>query len=83
MEVKWLVILIVSIVVSFIIGWFLSRATIRKKYDGILQIGTSLDADTDEERDRFQFIFMTELEDLQNQKEFVMKIEHSQNSQPV
>lgn len=83
MEVKWLVILIVSIVVSFIIGWFLSRVTIRKKYDGILQIGTSLDADTDEERDRFQFIFMTELEDLQNQKEFVMKIEHSQNSQPV
>ena len=83
MEVKWLVILIVSIVISFIIGWFLSRATIRKKYDGILQIGTSLDADTDEERDRFQFIFMTELEDLQNQKEFVMKIEHSQNSQPV
>ena len=83
MEIKWLVILIVSIVVSFIIGWFLSRATIRKKYDGILQIGTSLDADTDEERDRFQFIFMTELEDLQNQKEFVMKIEHSQNSQPV
>ncbi len=83
MEVKWLVILIVSIVVSFIIGWFLSRATIRKKYDGVLQIGTSLDADTDEERDRFQFIFMTELEDLQNQKEFVMKIEHSQNSQPV
>lgn len=83
MEVKWLVILIVSIVVSFIIGWFLSRATIRKKYDGILQIGTSLDADTDEERDRFQFVFMTELEDLQNQKEFVMKIEHSQNSQPV
>lgn len=83
MEVKWLVILIVSIVVSFIIGWFLSRATIRKKYDGILQIGTSLDADTDDERDRFQFIFTTELEDLQNQKEFVMKIEHSQNSQPV
>ena len=83
MEVKWLVILVVSIVISFIIGWFLSRATIRKKYDGILQIGTSLDADTDEERDRFQFIFMTELEDLQNQKEFVMKIEHSQNSQPV
>lgn len=83
MEVKWLVILIVSIVVSFIIGWFLSRATIRKKYDGILQIGTSLDTGTDEERDRFQFIFMTELEDLQNQKEFVMKIEHSQNSQPV
>ena len=83
MEVKWLVILIASIIVSFIIGWFLSRATIRKKYDGILQIGTSLDADTDDERDRFQFIFTTELEDLQNQKEFVMKIEHSQNSQPV
>lgn len=77
MEVKWIIILAVSILVSFVLGVFVGSRRKKIKYDGQLVIGKT------EDRDQFQFIFETELEDLKNQKTLTMEIIHSQNLQVV
>lgn len=86
MEGKWLLINIIAVLVivaiSFFIG-YLAHSLKKKKYDGTLLIETVLDEENGESRDRFQFIFATELEDLTKQTELIMKIEHSQNSQSI
>ena len=80
MDAKWWiingVILAIVVVLSFTVG-HATGVTRRKKYDGTLLIGTV------EDREQYQFIFTTELEDLEKQAVLVMKIEHSQHSQPI
>ena len=76
MEVKWIVLTVFVIIIAFLLGYLLGGRQ-KRKYDGTLFIGTV------EDRDQFQFIFSTELEDLQKQTELIMKIEHSQNPQSL
>ena len=86
MDAKWWIIngLILAIVVilSFTLG-LATGVTRRKKYDGTLLIGTVHDEERGEDRDQYHFIFTTEMEDLAKQAVLIMKIEHSQNSQPI
>ena len=77
MEVKWYIILATAVILSFIIGFFLGGKFRKTHYDGRLVIGTI------EDRDQFQFIFTTELEDLQKQDKLIMQIVNTQNSQPL
>ena len=77
MEVKWLVIIAAACILSFFVGFLVGRAGKHKKFDGKLVIGTV------EDRDRFEFIFTTELEDLQNQKQLTMEIVKAQNLQAL
>ena len=77
MEVKWIAIIVLAVIFSFLIGFFLGRHFSKKHYDGQLVIG-ELD-----DREQFQFIFSTELEDLREQKELTMQIVTAQNSQAV
>lgn len=77
MEVKWLVIITAACFLSFFVGFLIGRATKHMKVDGKLVIGTV------EDRDRFEFIFETELEDLQNQKQLTMEIVKAQNLQTL
>ena len=76
MEVKWIILIVIAIISAFLFGYLIGTKR-NRKYDGTLFIGTV------EDRDQFRFIFSTELEDLQKQTELVMKIEHSQNPQPL
>lgn len=77
MEVKWLVIIAAACILSFFVGFLVGRAGKHTKFDGKLVIGTV------EDRDRFEFIFTTELEDLQNQKQLTMEIVKAQNLQAL
>lgn len=77
MEPKWVIIFALSMLFAFVLGWFLSEKLKKIKYDGQLLIGTV------EDRDRFEFIFTTELEDLEKQDMLVLQIVKTQNSQPV
>lgn len=79
MKVEWFILVlcvIIPLCVGFIFGMLISMRR-KRKYDGTLLITAA------EDRDQFQFIFSTELEDLQKQTELIMKIEHSQNPQPL
>ena len=79
MEVKMILVAVCAVILLCVIFFFGMLVGMRRKqkYDGTLWIGTV------EDRDQFQFIFDTELEDLVKQSVLVMKIEHSQNQQPV
>lgn len=77
MEIKWIIVIAVSILFSFLIGFFLGKKICKKHYDGQLIIGEI------EDREQFQFIFSTELEDLRQQTELCMQIVKAQNSQPI
>lgn len=77
MEVNWIVIIAAACILSFLVGFLLGRVGKHAKIDGKLLIGTV------EDRDRFEFIFTTELEDLQNQKQLTMEIVKTQNLQTL
>jgi LPXTG-motif cell wall-anchored protein len=72
MEVKWFIILAITALLAFFIGFILGRRKKKPKYDGQLIIGSI------EDREQFQFIFETELEDLKKQPTLIMEIIHSQ-----
>lgn len=71
MEVKWAVILAVAVILSFFLGWLLSKKLTKVKFDGTLLIAE------EDDREQFRFIFDTELEDLRKQDKLIMRIEHS------
>lgn len=74
MEVKWAVILAIIVILSFFLGWLLSKklTKVKKvKFDGTLLIAE------EDDREQFRFIFDTELEDLRKQDKLIMRIEHS------
>ena len=75
MEVKLLIIIAVGCFLSFLLGIMLGKTLNKPKIDGRLLIGTV------EDRDQFQFIFTTELEDLHKQKLLTMQIVKTQNLQ--
>lgn len=75
MEIKWIIIFAVSVLFAFFLGWIISKKIQKIKYDGQLIIGSV------EDRDKFEFVFTTELEELRKQDKFVMQIVKSQNSQ--
>ena len=77
MKEKYIVlgIVILGFIIAFFLGVLIGKKTQKVKYDGQLLIGTI------EDRDRFEFIFNTELEDLQKQKVLTMEIVHPQNLQ--
>lgn len=77
MEVNYIIIIVAACILSFFVGFLIGRATKQAKIDGKLLIGTV------EDRDRFEFIFTTELEDLQNQKQLTMEIVKTQNLQTL
>ena len=77
MEVNYIIIIAAACILSFFVGLLIGRATKQSKIDGKLLIGTV------EDRDRFEFIFTTELEDLQNQKQLTMEIVKTQNLQTL
>ena len=68
MEVVWFIIAAGLILLSFFIGLFMGKSMHEVKYDGQLCIGMK------EDREQFQFIFETDLEELKKQKVLVMEI---------
>lgn len=78
MEVKYVIIIaILAIIIGFLIGYLVGNKTKKFNYDGKLVIGEV------EDRDQFQFIFSTELDDLINKDDLIMKIVNSKNSQSL
>lgn len=77
MSEKWIVIFAVSVILAFFLGLVIGKKSSKTKYDGKLVIGSV------EDRDRYEFIFSTELEELQKQDKLVMQIVKTQNSQFV
>ena len=74
-DIKLLLIIAAACILSFLVGIIVEKFLNKPKIDGRLLIGTV------EDRDQFQFIFTTELEDLQNQKVLTMQIVKAQNLQ--
>lgn len=78
MEVQYVIgIAILAVIIGFLIGYLVGNRTKKLNYDGKLVIGEV------EDRDQFQFIFSTELDDLINKDDLIMKIVNSKNSQSL
>lgn len=78
MEVQYVIgIAILAVIIGFLIGYLVGNRTKKFNYDGKLVIGEV------EDRDQFQFIFSTELDDLINKDDLIMKIVNSKNSQSL
>lgn len=69
MEVQYVIgIAILAVIIGFLIGYLIGNRTKKFNYDGKLVIGEV------EDRDRFQFIFSTDLDELREKDVLIMQI---------
>ena len=64
-------------IVAFFLGWIISKTVRKATPDGVLIIAKN------EDRDVYRWVLNEELEDLAKKKQLIIRVEHSQNSQPV
>lgn len=69
MEVQYVIgIAILAVIIGFLIGYLVGNKMKKFNYDGKLVIGEV------EDRDRFQFIFSTDLDELREKDVLIMQI---------
>ena len=64
---------IIIFVLAFFLGWLFRKLLSERKVNGTLVI------EKQDDRDVFRWIFNDELEDFQNKKKLIIKVENSKN----
>lgn len=78
MKTEYLIVAAVLIfILAFFLGWIFGKNSRKRSPDGILII------EKHDDRDAFRWVFNEELEEFKNKTELYIKVENSQNSQPV